>query len=262
MRWWDGNTWTTDVQALGQPQPIDDRPPMRLIRSAKDAEMVAAEWMVWMGMTDARCTPTGPDGGLDVVSSHGVAQVKLHGRPIGRPELQKLHGASLGLRTLFFAAEGYTHEALAWAGAVDMALFRFDRQGVPTPVNRLARVLMAERNGGWPSSGARGRHASLKAFPLGCTDQKALSVVTSKAGGILSKKQTVTWMAQTWLRLYHVVIDYTHEAGWRKQIHQDSTSSWFSSLTGQQFPLKVAPGDPVPATTDPPCSPMEPDFSA
>jgi Restriction endonuclease len=78
--------------------------------------------MQWMGFTDAKRTPSGPDGGLDVVSSQAVAQVKLHGRPIGRPDLEKLQGAAAGAQAIFFAAEGYTQEAVGWAASVEMAL--------------------------------------------------------------------------------------------------------------------------------------------
>lgn len=50
------------------------RPPERLIREARDAELIAAEWMRYLGFADAVATPVGADGGIDVVSARAVAQ--------------------------------------------------------------------------------------------------------------------------------------------------------------------------------------------
>jgi hypothetical protein len=108
---------------------------MALIRTAADAEEAAAEYMRGIGFHDARRTPTGPDGGIDVLASEAVAQVKTHMRPTGRPDLQRLHGAANGRRTTFFSLAGYTEQAVAWAELVDMALFRFDLQGTPSAGN-------------------------------------------------------------------------------------------------------------------------------
>ena len=119
------------------------RPERRLIRTAADAEIVAAEWMRWMGFRDATRTPTGADGGIDVMSTGAVAQVKMHAKPIGRPDMQKLYGAARGRRALFFSLQSYTDEARSWADQVGMALFRFDLQGEPTAVNSAAGTMLA-----------------------------------------------------------------------------------------------------------------------
>jgi hypothetical protein len=99
--------------------------------------------MQWLGWGDASVTPPGRDGGIDVIATHAVAQVKAHVNPIGRPEIQQLFGiaASLSRAALFFAASGYSPEAKMWADQVSMALFRFDLQGEPQPENAIARNL-------------------------------------------------------------------------------------------------------------------------
>ena len=119
------------------------RPKGRLIRTAADAEIVAAEWMCWMGFRDSTRTPTGADGGIDVRARDAVAQVKMHAKPIGRPDVQQLYGAARGRRALFFSLDTYTDEARSWADEVGMALFRFDLQGEPEAVNSAARTMLA-----------------------------------------------------------------------------------------------------------------------
>ncbi|MCX5255039.1 hypothetical protein OOK27_12850 [Streptomyces canus] len=66
------------------------RPPERFIREARDAELIAAEWMRYPGFADAVATPVG----ADVVSGRAVAQAKLEVKPTGRPTVQQLHGAA------------------------------------------------------------------------------------------------------------------------------------------------------------------------
>ena len=112
----------------------------RTIRSPDDAEQVAAEWMRHLGFGDARCTPTGTDGGVDVRSREAVAQVKAQLTPVGRPELQALYGVarSEGRQPMFFSLMSYTAAARGWADEVGMALFRFDHSGMVEAVNHEA----------------------------------------------------------------------------------------------------------------------------
>jgi uncharacterized protein (DUF2267 family) len=135
-----------DLPALTTPQAVASLPQKRLIRTAVDAEIAAAEFMRTIGFADAKRTPSGADGGIDVVATGAVAQVKTHMKPIGRPDLQRLCGAAKGRTTLFFSLEGFTHEARKWGDSEGMALFRFDYQGDPSPVNRVAKALMAARS--------------------------------------------------------------------------------------------------------------------
>ncbi|MFF6783040.1 restriction endonuclease [Streptomyces sp. NPDC012510] len=122
------------------------RPPERLIREARDAELIAAEWMRYLGFADAVATPVGADSGIDVVSARAVAQVKLEGKPTGRPTVQQLHGVAAheGKTGVFFSAAGYTPQARTWAGTSGTLLFRFDRQGGVEAVNSVAHDLLAE----------------------------------------------------------------------------------------------------------------------
>ncbi len=133
------------------------RPSPSLIRSYRDAEEAAASWMRWLGWGDAKLTPTGPDGGIDVIASHAVAQVKAHVSPIGRPEIQQLYGVAVSMSRapLFFSSGGYTPDAIAWASGVSMAIFRFDLQGEPEPINEVARILW-ERGAFPPEAGPLG----------------------------------------------------------------------------------------------------------
>lgn len=109
------------------------RPPMRFIRNWQDAEKVVAEWMPHLGMGYGAITGGGRDGGVDVESATHVAQVKLEGKPTGRPAVQQLFGAAqcLGKGAAFFAAAGYTNVAVQFAAEARVELYVSDRQGVP-----------------------------------------------------------------------------------------------------------------------------------
>ena len=121
------------------------RPPERLIREARDAELIAVEWMRYLGFDDAVATPVGADGGVDVVSTRAVAQVKMEGKPTGRPVVQQLHGVAVheDKTGVFFSLAGYTPHARNWAQTSGTALFRFDYQGAAEPVNAVAHELLA-----------------------------------------------------------------------------------------------------------------------
>lgn len=112
------------------------------VELADQAEAHAAEYMrVSLGFVDAQVTRRSGDGGIDVRSSRAVAQVKLHLRRTGRPDLQKLHGANAahGDRTmLFFAHAGFSAPAVTYAESCGMALFTFELDGRCTPANAIA----------------------------------------------------------------------------------------------------------------------------
>ncbi len=94
------------------------------------AEQLVCEWMRHLGETDAIVTQVSGDGGIDVVSSTAVAQVKHQSGAVGRPDIQKLAGAALhghtGKTKLFFSSGTYSAGAVEYANAVDVALIRFD----------------------------------------------------------------------------------------------------------------------------------------
>lgn len=78
------------------------------------AEQHACRWMCANGYPDASLTRAGADGGVDVTSSGGVAQVKFQSAPVGIAALQQHYGlaAASGKRALFFSDSGYTKAAL------------------------------------------------------------------------------------------------------------------------------------------------------
>ena len=106
--------------------------------------MATADWMRYWGWGDARALPIGPDAGIDVEASGAVAQVKAHMVPVGRPDVQNLYGVAhaKGVQALFFALTSYTRQAQEWANEHEVALFRFDLQGEPAPVNGHAQKVV------------------------------------------------------------------------------------------------------------------------
>jgi outer membrane protein assembly factor BamB len=99
------------------------------------------------GFPDAVVTPLSHDEGVDVLARDAIAQVKAHMVPVTRPSLQQFLGAAASTKyrlrlPLFFAAAGYTADAVDWAAQEDIALFTFDRMGEVAPVNHRARQLI------------------------------------------------------------------------------------------------------------------------
>lgn len=111
------------------------------ISSPRDAERLAARIMTDLGYEAVNLTPPGSDGGIDVRSPTGVAQVKLHMKPTGRPDLQRLYGARgshVEQEMLFFCFMGYSAKAIEYANQVGMALFRYRLDGSYDAVNPAA----------------------------------------------------------------------------------------------------------------------------
>lgn len=124
-----------------------NRPEPRMVKGARAAELLSAEWLRWMGFDDAHATNEGADAGVDVIGRHVVAQVKMEGRPTSRPQVQAFAGAAqvhAPMTTAFFSLAGYTQEAIEFAGAVDMALFEFTIDGDVEPLNATAWTLTAQ----------------------------------------------------------------------------------------------------------------------
>lgn len=114
----------------------------RVVNDAEDAEMLAAWYMRRLGFSDARVTPRGADGGIDVRASRALAQVKFKANVTSRPDLQRLFGArghDTHLDLYFFSQSGYSSQALTYADDVGMLLFEFDVTGEVQPVNGAAR---------------------------------------------------------------------------------------------------------------------------
>jgi hypothetical protein len=108
----------------------------RLIRGHRDAELAVRDWLRASGYPDAELTPAGADGGIDVLASGAVAQVKAEMLPIGRPIIQQIAGiAAVESKVGFcFSLAGFTPEAAGWANRAGVLLYRFDFQGTPEAV--------------------------------------------------------------------------------------------------------------------------------
>lgn len=111
------------------------------IQTWQDAEHNAAAWMRYWGYADATAKPGGSDGGVDVLASGAVAQVKYHASAIGRPALQLLYGARGGAsnkQLIFFTGSDYTTTAVTYADENDIALFVYSLDGSMRAMNAIA----------------------------------------------------------------------------------------------------------------------------
>ncbi|MGN2641151.1 restriction endonuclease [Nocardia takedensis] len=134
---------------------------MNIVNSPQDAERLAAGIMIGLGYQGVSLTTAGADGGIDVRSNTAIAQVKLHSKPTGRPDLQKLCGARAlnhDLEMLFFSAMGYSAAAIEYADETGMALFVYDLTGTYRPANRVATIVLASRSQG-PAMGVHPGYA-------------------------------------------------------------------------------------------------------
>ena len=139
------------VRAEFKPRPF---PSLDVHRNqvSEHAECLAQQYMAWLGFSDAARVGhiNEPDGGIDVSSTHAVAQVKAqwHGTKVQRPVLQAFMGACsvrehmLKGNRLFFAPL-YTADAVAYADELNMKLFTFNAAGQVSPENLAAKALLA-----------------------------------------------------------------------------------------------------------------------
>ncbi|MBB5111379.1 hypothetical protein FHU28_001218 [Micromonospora echinospora] len=121
-----------------------ERPTSRQIRTWQDAEHNAAAWMRYWGYRDARASPGGSDGGIDVSASGAVAQVKYQAFAVGRPALQLLFGArghATHKQLIFFTGSDYASTAVAYADEHNIALFVYSLDGSMTAVNASAQSI-------------------------------------------------------------------------------------------------------------------------
>ncbi|MFI2567487.1 restriction endonuclease [Cellulosimicrobium funkei] len=109
----------------------------------QSAERFAAEHMRSLGFTDAAVTASGPDGGIDVSATGGVAQVKHYSTPVGSPVVQQLRGTAYGADwALVYALSGFTRAALATSRAMQVALFSYTATGDVVPISPHADSLV------------------------------------------------------------------------------------------------------------------------
>lgn len=107
--------------------------------SWQDAERLAVDHLRQLGFSDARLTRRGADAGADVIGTGVVAQVKHWARPVGAPPIRDLHGTATAQRAIgvFYAAAGYTPQAVQWAIGAGVALFVYG-SGAVTPLSPAA----------------------------------------------------------------------------------------------------------------------------
>lgn len=92
------------------------------------AEALVCTWMQHLGQADAEVTRFSGDGGIDVGSTHYVAQVKNYAGTVGVTAIRELFGVATadGRRPLFFTSGGYTSEAESFAARIAMPLFTYN----------------------------------------------------------------------------------------------------------------------------------------
>lgn len=82
-----------------------------------------------VGFYDALTTPAGADGGVDISSALGVAQVKYTTSPVGSPAVLQIAGASRDRRSLFYILSGYTKAAVRAGEEYEVALLSYSADG-------------------------------------------------------------------------------------------------------------------------------------
>lgn len=117
-------------------------------KTADAFEFNAAIVLSHLGYPDARSTPKGSDGGVDIRAKGLVAQVKAKSTPTNSPSVQQLMGCASveNARPVFFSLHGYTLQAIQFAdSAPDYPLFEFDWDFNLTPSNGAARRFYESR---------------------------------------------------------------------------------------------------------------------
>ncbi|MBX7264634.1 restriction endonuclease [Micromonospora sp. Llam7] len=108
----------------------------------RTSEEIATAHMRALGFSDAELTGGNRDGGLDVVSRAGVAQVKMQAMPVGSPLVRQLRGARPHTaHHLFYSTSGYTTAACEAAKEAGVSLFTIRPDGTISPVGDAATEL-------------------------------------------------------------------------------------------------------------------------
>jgi hypothetical protein len=160
-------------------------PEPRPIGTWQEAEERATAWMRDWGFFDAKVTRGGADGGVDVVASKALAQVKWKRASTGRPAVQGLVGARMAnqhQQLFFFSLGGFSRQAVEYADKMGVALFRYDALGRVMPMSPAARKVVDER---WVAENYRS--ASQLKF-LGAGFVALIAGVIVLAGWVASRK--------------------------------------------------------------------------
>jgi hypothetical protein len=107
------------------------------------AEVFAAAHMNTLGFLDAATTPAGADGGVDVVASDAVGQVKHQSTSVGAPVVQQLAGIAhtRGLEGIVYSLSGFTRAAVSAGEDTKIALFSYSTDGATAAWTSRAREL-------------------------------------------------------------------------------------------------------------------------
>lgn len=113
------------------------------------AEQFVAAWMQHLGALDARPTQVSGDGGIDVVSSRYIAQVKNLAATATVPvsAIRDLAGVAFvdGRRAAMFTSGVYSTGGIDFANSAGIALFRYDAEhGTLVGANELGRGALIE----------------------------------------------------------------------------------------------------------------------
>lgn len=95
--------------------------------SAEGAERWCCEWMLHLGAADAEVTRYTADGGVDIESTHWVAQVKHYAGAVDVVDVRALAGSATAVskRGIFFTSGNYTASGLGFADQAGLALFSY-----------------------------------------------------------------------------------------------------------------------------------------
>lgn len=135
---YQGTTQNNYRQPLTKPSPK--------FNVMSEAEEAAAVWMRFLGFNaNVRGNINAADKGIDVWSDAAVAQVKMHGKPVGSQMLHTFDSqANLHARNrlkLYFSWNGYNAGAIEVANQLGIYLFHMFSHGDLKPINKFAKDL-------------------------------------------------------------------------------------------------------------------------
>lgn len=109
--------------------PRGPKPVPRATITPAQAEVLAGEWIAFLGAERVRVSQATRDGGVDVRAVGFVAQVKLQTAPVSPASVQQIFGIAQHERctALFFAGpSGYSAASVDFARTAGVALFIYD----------------------------------------------------------------------------------------------------------------------------------------
>jgi hypothetical protein len=110
--------------------------------SHQGAERLCAGWMKYLGASEVEVTQLTGDGGIDVVASSYIAQVKNYAGTVPINDVRALAGVmhTDGRKGLFFTSGGYSTGAVSFADDAGIALFIYSAEdGTLNGANAMAK---------------------------------------------------------------------------------------------------------------------------